>query len=361
MTGKDFAAQIKDYIATPLGLKNTFPSPGNSSKAVIPPVDNSWGGDYGVNAPGGGLVSSLSDISAFAHSILSRTILSPPETRAWLKPNSITGSPSTLVGLPWEIYRPPSLLPDHPSYVPTIYAKSGGAYGYRALLALLDSHGAALVLLTAGDTTAVPHMYDAMLASFVPALDTAAREQATAELAATFASPACSKLLSNSSTNRADEACVKATLSLNSSMELTSLTRDGKDIRTAMTTLWSNALGEHVSPIEPCYNLFPTEDVTEAKLPDGRRVTRESWRMWLAPVWSDPSKSDLPGQGIGSHDCIGWQVNDWLHYGGEPLDRFVVIRDEESGDVVGIEVPFLRSGILERASSGDDDGGEGHH
>jgi hypothetical protein len=32
----------------------------------------------------------------------------------------------------------------------------------------------------------------------------------------------------------------------------------------------------------------------------------------------------------------------------------VTVRNEESGEVVGIEVPFLRSRILERVNSGED-------
>lgn len=341
-TGKDYAAQIRDYIAEPLGLTSTFPSPGDSDQAVIPPVESSWGSDYGLNAPGGGLVSTLSDLSRLAHAILDRTVLSPSQTRAWLKPDGMTGSPHSLVGLPWEIYRPPGLVPEHPSYVPTIYAKSGGAYGYRAQVALLDSYGAALVLLTAGDMRALPYMYDAMLGMFVPALDAAAREEAGKKLARTFASPACA----GSPNEDGDGVCVRATLELNESMELTSLTRNGSDILAGLTVLWENTIGAQLSPIEPEIQLYPTEDVHAGRLGDGRDITREAWRFWLTPIWSDASASDLPGQGVGSQDCFSWTLNDWIHYGGQPVDRIVVVRDASTGEVVGLEVPFLRSGLL---------------
>ena len=49
--GKNYTALIADFIAEPLGLKNTRPSPGDDGRAVIPPVENSWGSDYGANAP----------------------------------------------------------------------------------------------------------------------------------------------------------------------------------------------------------------------------------------------------------------------------------------------------------------------
>lgn len=50
-TGKNYTQLIRDLISEPLGLQNTFPSPGDTQKAVIPPVENSWGSDYGINAP----------------------------------------------------------------------------------------------------------------------------------------------------------------------------------------------------------------------------------------------------------------------------------------------------------------------
>lgn len=345
-TGQDFTAQIKNWVTDPLGLNSTAPSPGDSAVAVIPPVDNTWGSDYGINAPAGGLVSTLSDMSKFAHAILSRKALSPAQTREWLKPSSLTGSLSSQVGLPWEIFRPVSILPDHPSYAATIYAKSGGAYAYRSQLALLDSHGVALVLLTAGDMQALPYMYDAMLATLIPAVDDASRKQAEHELGRSFASPSCGSLPAENKTSTGNASCVQATLSLDESFELTSLTRNGQDILAALGIVWNSTIGSQLSPVEPVYQLFPTEDVRPSTLADGRAVLLEAWRFWLTPVFGGPSASDLPGQGIWSADCTSWTLNDWIQYGGEPVDRVLVVRDAETRDVVGLEVPFLRSGLL---------------
>lgn len=50
-TGRNYTELVRDLVSKPLGLKSTFPSPDDGSKAVIPPVENSWGSDYGVNAP----------------------------------------------------------------------------------------------------------------------------------------------------------------------------------------------------------------------------------------------------------------------------------------------------------------------
>ena len=48
-TGKNFTQLLKE-ITDPLGLSSTFASPGDGSKAVVPP-HSSWGSDYGLNTP----------------------------------------------------------------------------------------------------------------------------------------------------------------------------------------------------------------------------------------------------------------------------------------------------------------------
>ena len=50
-TGKNFTELLDEHFITPLDLKNTLASPGDDDKAVIPPGENTWGSDYGFNAP----------------------------------------------------------------------------------------------------------------------------------------------------------------------------------------------------------------------------------------------------------------------------------------------------------------------
>jgi CubicO group peptidase (beta-lactamase class C family) len=50
-TGMNYTQLLDDLVSDPLGLSNTMVSPGQDDKAVIPPVENSWGSDYGDNAP----------------------------------------------------------------------------------------------------------------------------------------------------------------------------------------------------------------------------------------------------------------------------------------------------------------------
>ncbi|GKT50139.1 beta-lactamase-like protein ARB_00930 [Colletotrichum spaethianum] len=328
----DFSQLLKALIAEPLGLSNTLLSPGDSSKAVIPPVQNSWGSGYGLNAPGGGLVSSLSDLSILAHGILSRTILSPAKTRQWLKPHTFVGSAYSFVGLPWEIFRPPNLIPEHPHSV-TVYAKSGGAYGYRSQLAVIDEYGIAIVLLTAGDMTAVPYIYGSMLATLLPAVDTIARDQA-AELTGTFVN----------NPSYSNDSCINVTIVQDKdSLLFSSLYRDGMDILTALMEIWTVTVGSQLTPIDSQFRIFPTEDITRTTL-DKRDVTREAWRIWFVPIYGNAS--DLPGSGLGSKDCMSWTLNDWIYYGSEPVDRLTFVRDAVTKEMLGVEFPFIRSGLL---------------
>lgn len=48
-TGKNYTSLLKDFLTEPLGLTNTVESPGDDAKAVIPPVDNTWGANYSDN------------------------------------------------------------------------------------------------------------------------------------------------------------------------------------------------------------------------------------------------------------------------------------------------------------------------
>jgi CubicO group peptidase (beta-lactamase class C family) len=71
-TGKNYTELVREFSAA-LGMPSTRPSPGDEAVAVIPPMDSTWGSDYGDNAPGGGLVSTLGDLSTFMHAILAKS------------------------------------------------------------------------------------------------------------------------------------------------------------------------------------------------------------------------------------------------------------------------------------------------
>ncbi|KAL6352232.1 hypothetical protein LRP88_14437 [Fusarium phalaenopsidis] len=303
-TGKNFTQLVKDIVSNPLDLKHTYPSPGDSEKAVIPPGESSWGADYKENTP----------------SI---------QIDAWLKPVAFAGNEYTMTGMPWEILRSSKLTPDHPHTV-TIYGKSGGAQNYRSQLDFVDEYGFAVVLLTAGPMKAAPILRDAMLATFVAAADAVSREQA--------------EKYEQKFRHKGGKGQVPVEASLKQdkdSMVLASLRRNNTDILAGLAKIWTFSLGDFLPTVGPKIRVFPS-GLRETTTLDGKPVTKEVWHLW--PDIGSDFKTDLPGNMIEDMNCVGWTIQDWVHYGGEPLDRVVVYVGED-GDVEGFEVPFLRSGV----------------
>ena len=69
------------------------------------------------------MFSNTVDMLAFSEAILSNKLLSPIETRKWMKPISHTSSLGYSVGAPWEILRSNTLTKDR--RVIDVYTKSG--------------------------------------------------------------------------------------------------------------------------------------------------------------------------------------------------------------------------------------------
>ncbi|CAI6024718.1 unnamed protein product [Clonostachys chloroleuca] len=333
-TGKNYTQLVNEFIGEELGMTSTFPSPGDDEKAVIPPGESTWGGNYGFDAPAGGLVSTISDLGQFCHRILTRTLpLTGAQTRGWLKPSSVAGNPSTQVGMPWEIYQTSDLTPDHPHPV-SVYGKGGGAMSYRSQLSIIDEYGIGLVVLTAGPMNSITLINNAALSVLVPAIDEAARIYAQANYATTF--------------KTADGQDGKDSLSVSFSLDQDSLlvsniTRGETDVLAGLVNIWSVTVGGYVAPVSSPFRLFPTELNTHTTLGDGTPVKVETWRM--QPTLSFKTDSQLPGVGLDARTCFQWTVGDWVHYGGEPTDRVLFYRDGEDR-IVGFEAPFMRSGIL---------------
>ena len=105
---KTFEQVIQDLILDPLNLTDTtFVPPTNRTEAFLPNSSDRWFvPNFGNYNPTGGIWSTPNDLMKFARSILDNGLLSPVETRKWLRPRSLVPSLFQLVGAPWEIYRP---------------------------------------------------------------------------------------------------------------------------------------------------------------------------------------------------------------------------------------------------------------
>ncbi|KAJ5602730.1 hypothetical protein N7537_005686 [Penicillium hordei] len=347
-TNKTYQVLLDIAIIRPIGLTNTGISPGDTEKAVIPPLDptsQGWGADYGLNAPGGGLYSSLRDLSTLAARILDYSIFpSPGMTHQWLKPQSMTASTNNLVGRPWEIQRTENLVPRNPHTV-DIYSKSGGAPGYISQLSLVDQYGVGFVVLTAGpleDATA-SILNDALITSLIPAIDQEGHRQAR-KYTGNFSVPVSSGV---NSTQKEMPVELNLIMDSGTGLKIYSLTRNGSDILGGIQELWATMIPE-TGILGSDFRIYPAEVEVKVEGEDG--VFLEDWRINFDVVPHDNAAiSDLPGQGkLSSKVCTSWQVAAWLYYGGEALDRVVFKVNRTSGEVLGIDVPFLRSGILNK-------------
>jgi len=126
-----------------------------------------------------GLYSTPDDLSTWLRAILNNQLLSPTQTRQWLKPVVFLSSVYAGVGMPWEIFRTaniPSL-----SRPVDIYAKAGSVPGYAAFVAMIPEFDIGVAITAAGDDAdaASFDLLDLAVEHAVTALEELARVQAS--------------------------------------------------------------------------------------------------------------------------------------------------------------------------------------
>ncbi|RDL33128.1 uncharacterized protein BP5553_08567 [Venustampulla echinocandica] len=341
ITGNNYTELLNEYVINPLGLVNTGASPGNTSRAAIPPIDSSWGGDYLDNTPGGGLFSSLSDLSIIAQRTLNKSILSTPaEVRKWLKPSSFTSSLNSLVGMPWEIFRSTNLTPSHPHTI-DIYSKSGGAFGYTSQISLVDQYGIGIIVLTAGPADAQPILSDLLAAMILPAAEDEARTQSA-------------KYTNHLTAIDKTNVTIEMDLELDSGpgLKLKNFTRNGTSLLDSLEKFWSIAMVQF-GPLDPDIRVHPADISNPAMMPNPSNssteieVIKEEWLITFSTQPNTAARigSELPGQGAMKDWCTSWQLAGWINWGGEPIDRCSSPVFE--GDVKAINELKLETGVIE--------------
>ncbi|PGH08720.1 hypothetical protein AJ79_05911 [Helicocarpus griseus UAMH5409] len=195
MTGKNYNDAIQIVLSKPLGLKDTgsiIPKGDDVDAIIIPggPPTSAWGFDNQLTAPSGGIYSNHADLRTLGLSILQSKLLTPSETRAWMKPRGHTSSLVTTIGAPWEINR--LTLPVAPGSkhyrVSDLYTKGGGQPGYTAIFALSPDHGIGFSVLVAGPTAGGDRwpIRAAVGETFVAAAEHAAKENAAKKFSGVF-------------------------------------------------------------------------------------------------------------------------------------------------------------------------------
>ncbi|MCJ1388123.1 hypothetical protein MMC18_000968 [Xylographa bjoerkii] len=150
ITNSIFESMFNHAIVLPLNLNHTtYTQPQNDSSSVIPsdPTTSWYDVNFGDEGPAGGVYSSTRDLSQMGRAILNSALLSPAQTRRWLKPVAHTASTTTSIGAPWEIQR---IAGNH---VTDLYTKNGDVGLYAAQLVLSPNYAFGFTVLAAGKNT----------------------------------------------------------------------------------------------------------------------------------------------------------------------------------------------------------------
>lgn len=266
------------------------------------------------------MYSSVSDLSRLGRAIFRHTLLPPAQTRRWLKPTALTADIHEGVSSPWGIRRIP--LSDG-SRVVDAYSKAGSINVYMSLLVLLPDYDVGISVLLAGGWPGNANwdIADAIGATLLPALEDAAREEANAAYAGTYAAASDSNL--------------------NSSLVLTTdPTRPGLGVEQWVSN------GTDMIPVAvrytlnynvtaPAIRLYPTGLESNASETDGTR------KVAFKAVVENLDLEDHSGD-MFSTNCGTWVSQTTAVYADMPLDQFVFTVDKD-GKAVSVEPLALRA------------------
>jgi hypothetical protein len=149
ITGIPLSTAVTDSIFGALSMTRSSFEEAPSSGGVIPGGNASvvgWDDDLGPTSPAGSVYSSTSDMVKAGQAILQSALVSPAQTRRWMRPLTQTGYLSTAVGAPWEIRY--LTLPNQ--RITQLYPKQGDIGTYHAAIVLSPEHDLGWVVLAAG-------------------------------------------------------------------------------------------------------------------------------------------------------------------------------------------------------------------
>ncbi|KAK2784836.1 hypothetical protein FQN53_008229 [Emmonsiellopsis sp. PD_33] len=329
--GVPFEDLVIRSLVKPLKLNRFGVETPDNSWGVIPidPETSSWNFSLGAANPAGGFYSSSNDLARVGQSILRSTLLSPSDTRRWLKPTSHSASLTFAVGSPWEIYRASK------PRVFDLYTKDGDLGKYSTSLGLSPDHDLGFTVMAAGLNAGSQKtlVSDLIAALFATTVEQEARVQAIENFAGTY----------SSSTDAGAENATVIKIS------------DNVDEQTTGFAIDSFIL-----------NGVPLEDLIGAKLPASTNFTlrlqptglkakytnsscesvksRTSFRM-VANVPEAYGNASLTPDPIISSSCWAWAAMDGLSWGRISIDELVFDLDKDD-KAVSLEMRATKQVLL---------------
>jgi len=253
-------------------------------------------------------------MAAFGRSILLSSLLPGTLTRRWMTPSTFTSDLKSAVGAPWEILRLPT---SYPPYIIDAYTKNGGIGVYSSILVLIPSLEIGFIILSAGPGggLTIESVSYLIVRTILPAIEVAARDEATAAYAGNYASPDAS--LNSSVTFATDPS--------HPGLRVSSWISNGTNM---LRVLGLIATGSGDIPITT--TLYPTNLRTETDL-----GTKEAWRSVLEAS-STPTDPE-----VSSSSCYSWAGVDSLQYGSVALDDWLFTLGKD-GKATSVEPRILR-------------------
>ena len=257
------------------------------------------------------MYSSLHDMTVAGRSMLASTLLSPAQTRRWLKPRSHTSSLTGSVGLPWEIQRGPvsATIPR----VIDAYTKGGNLGDWGTLLVLLPDYNVGFNVLGAAIGGVTPTIFADIVSTYLlPALEQTAKDQTMAKYGGRYAAQG-----------------------LNSSLELTTAEIvPGLNVGVNVASLLSNgtALVATLAGEQSAAQIYPSGLRSAA----GNGTVKSSWNFIVSTAGPPTTR------GFFTQACETWFSVNVLDYGNLPVDELVFYEDEKTGVVQKVEIPGLR-------------------
>ncbi|MCJ1475233.1 hypothetical protein MMC13_003894 [Lambiella insularis] len=260
-------------------------------------------GDLGDEGPAGGVYSSTRDLSQMGRAILNSALLSPAQTRRWLKPVAHTASTTTSVGAPWEIQRIKG------NHVTDLYTKSGNVGLYATQLVLSPDYAFGFTVMAAGHNTIpiVQLLSDMLVGHFLPAATNIAAQQARRAFVGKYSAP---------------------TQGINSSIILGNDGSPGLRIER-----WVNNGTDLLKGIFATYNsirLYPTG--ATAQSPSTSAGGSFTDKMAYRAVYESPPAMD---NNTFADKCTGWEEFVEEIYGGISANEFVFHLDASGGVTQG--------------------------
>ncbi|KAH6653158.1 beta-lactamase/transpeptidase-like protein [Truncatella angustata] len=183
VTVEKFEDLVQERIFDVLEMDSTSfsgPVEAFNTHGFVPVTDDTWNITLGVDEP---------DILAFMEAVASNILLSPVETRKWLKRQSNTTSLSQSVGSPWEILRSDTLTSD--KRVVDVYTKSGALGLYNALVGIIPDYDIIFSVMAGGPEVylnpfSLSQLASTVITNLVPAIEEAGRVEASISAAGIY-------------------------------------------------------------------------------------------------------------------------------------------------------------------------------